>query len=66
MHITIEEKALLSGEAGPAAQKAMQILETLGRIYGAEKMIPVNSVQVSGVSYDNLGEAGLAWLWYGC
>jgi len=62
MHITIEEKALLSGEAGPAAQKAMQILETLGRIYGAEKMIPVNSVQVSGVSYDNLGEAGLAWL----
>ncbi len=25
-------------------------------------MIPVRSVQISGVSYDNLGEAGLAWL----
>jgi len=62
MKLNLQEQTLLSGKAGPAAQKAMQILETLGRIYGAERMIPVNSVQVSGVSYDNLGEAGLAWL----
>ncbi len=62
MHLSSEEQSLLSGEAGPATQKAMQILETLGRIYEAEKMIPVSSVQVSGVSYANLGEAGLAWL----
>jgi predicted aconitase len=25
-------------------------------------MLPVSSVQIAGVSYDNLGEAGLAWL----
>ena len=62
MHLTPEEHALLSGESGPATQKAMRILETLGRIYGADHMIPVNSVQISGVSYANLGEAGLAWL----
>jgi len=62
MHLTPEEKNLLSGKAGPAASKAMQILETLGRIYGAERMLPINSVQISGVSYANLGEAGLAWL----
>ena len=62
MRLTKDEQTLLSGKAGPAAQKAMQILETLGRIYGAERMILVNSVQVSGVSYDNLGEAGLDWL----
>ena len=62
MHLTPEEKNLLSGKAGPATQKAMQILETLGRIYGAECMLPINSVQISGVSYDNLGEACLAWL----
>jgi len=43
-------------------QKAMQILVSLGHIYGAERMIPVKSVQVSGVSYANLGEAGLEWL----
>jgi predicted aconitase len=40
----------------------MQILSALGEIYGAERMIPVASVQVAGVSYDNLGEAGLEWL----
>jgi len=62
MKLNLQEQALLSGKAGPTAQKAMQILEALGRIYGAERMIPVNSVQVSGVSYDNLGETGLAWL----
>jgi len=62
MHLTPEEQALLSGSAGPAAQKAMRILETLGRIYNAPRMLPVRSVQISGVSYDNLGEAGLEWL----
>jgi predicted aconitase len=62
MHLTPEEHALLAGERGPAAQKGMQILATLGRIYGAERMLPVSSVQIAGVSYDNLGEAGLAWL----
>ncbi len=62
MHLTPEEQTLLSGGMGPAAQKAMRILETLGRIYGASQMLPVCSVQISGVSYDNLGEAGLEWL----
>jgi predicted aconitase len=62
MHLTPEEQTLLSGSAGPTAQKAMRILETLGRIYGASQMLPVCSVQISGVSYDNLGEAGLEWL----
>jgi len=62
MQLTPKEQSLLTGEFGPAAQKAMQILTTLGRIYGAERMIPIRSVQIAGVSYDNLGEAGLAWL----
>ncbi len=62
MKLTAQQKALLNGEAGPAVQKAMQIQTTLGRIYGAEKMVPVSSVQISGVSYANLGDAGLAWL----
>jgi predicted aconitase len=62
MHLSSEEQALLAGDSGPAAQKAMQILETLGRIYGALRMIPIRSVQIAGVSYANLGEAGLEWL----
>jgi hypothetical protein len=62
MYLSPVEEAMLSGEHGPATRKAMQILETLGRIYGAERMAPVESVQIAGVSYDNLGEAGLAFL----
>ncbi len=62
MFLTPEQQSLLAGDNGPAAQKAMQILETLGRIYGAERMLPAGSVQVSGVSYANLDEAGLNWL----
>lgn len=62
MHLTTEEKDMLAGKQGPATQKAMEILVSLGTIYGAQKMIPVTSVQISGVSYDNLGEAGLHFL----
>lgn len=62
MKLTDEEKALLDGSSGSAARKAMQILIALGDIYGARDLVPVRSVQVSGVSFHNLGEAGLAWL----
>ncbi|MCX5793986.1 MAG: aconitase X catalytic domain-containing protein [Elusimicrobia bacterium] len=47
---------------GKGAAKAMEILEALGRIHGARDMVPVGSVQVSGVSYGNIGEHGLAFL----
>src|SRR4030042_1022106 len=62
MHLTSEEIAMLSGAEGRTTQKSMQILVALGRIYGAKRMIPVSSVQIAGVSYDNLGEAGLQFL----
>jgi len=48
--------------SGYAVRKAMEILVTLGEIYGARRLIPVASVQIAGVSYDNLGEAGLQFL----
>jgi predicted aconitase len=56
------EQDMLEGGCGRAARKAMQILVALGRIYGARRMIPVSSVQIAGVSYANLGEAGLQFL----
>ena len=62
MNLTQEEEGLLGGSQGHAAQKAMQILVALGKIYGADRMVPVSSVQVSGVSYKNLGDAGLEFL----
>ncbi|MCD6400979.1 MAG: DUF521 domain-containing protein [Anaerolineales bacterium] len=62
MKLTPKQKDILAGNAGKSAQKAMEILVTLGKIYGAEKHIPVTSVQISGVSYANLGNAGLDFL----
>ena len=62
MHLTNREEKMLSGEEGYAVQKNMQILTALGDIFGADRMIPVSSVQVAGVSYYNLGDAGLEYL----
>jgi len=53
---------MMAGREGPAAQKAMEIVAALGEIYGAEDLVPVVSAQVAGVSYGNLGEAGLEFL----
>jgi predicted aconitase len=62
MYLTKEEKRMLDGEEGYAVKKSMEILVALGDIYGAEKLISVGSVQVAGVSYHNLGDAGLEFL----
>lgn len=62
MFLTKEEERMLKGEQGYSVKKSMEILVALGEIYGAEKLIEVSSVQVSGVSYHNLGDAGLSFL----
>jgi predicted aconitase len=62
LELTKEENEMLEGKQGKATRKAMEIITTLGEIYGAEKLIPVSSVQIAGVSYHNLGEAGLEFL----
>ncbi len=62
MKLTPEEQDMLNGKYGRAVQKSMEILSTLGDIYKAERMIDVYSVQIAGVSYSNLGEAGLDFL----
>lgn len=62
MTLTSNLQSMLDGNEGKASQKAIQILLALAKIYNAEKLLPVSSVQIAGVSYDNLGEAGLEYL----
>ena len=62
MDLTLEERDMLEGKFGKAAKKSMEILTTLGEIFDAENLVAVNSVQIAGVSYANLGEAGLEFL----
>lgn len=62
LQLSAEEQAMLRGEQGVAVQRAMEIVTALGKIYDAQRLVPVSSVQVAGVSYKNLGEAGLDFL----
>lgn len=62
MDLNPEEREMAEGKHGEATRKAMEILITLGEIYGAKRLIDITSVQVAGVSYANLNEPGLDWL----
>ena len=62
MQLTKDEERMLNGEMGYAVRKSMEILTALGDIYGADRLIKVGSVQVAGVSYHNLDDAGLDFL----
>ncbi|MDV0446242.1 hypothetical protein MsAg5_00700 [Methanosarcinaceae archaeon Ag5] len=62
MYLTKEEERTLRGDDGATLQKAIEILVALGDIYGADKLIPIKSAQVSGVSYKTIGDAGLEWI----
>jgi predicted aconitase len=62
MILNQEEKEMLEGKYGKSTQKSMEILTTLGEIFDAENMLDVYGVQIAGVSYANLGEAGLEFL----
>jgi predicted aconitase len=60
--LTTEEQGLLAGIEGPGVRRAMEIVVALARIYGAGDLVPVKHAQIAGVSYKNLGDAGLAFL----
>ena len=62
MYLTPSEELILNGEYGYAMQKAMEILVALGDIYNADRLIPIRSAQIAGVSYKTIGDAGLEWL----
>lgn len=62
LSLTPYEQALLDGAEGAGVQRAMAIVVALGRIYGAPDLVPVAHVQISGVSYKNLGDAGVQFL----
>ncbi len=62
MELNREQEKMLNGEYGEGTQIAMEILVALGKIYGAKNLIPITSVQVSGVSYKTIGDAGLEFI----
>ncbi len=62
MRLTREEEAILAGEQGETRARMLEILVALGKVYGAKRLIPIMSAQVSGASYKTIGRWGLEWL----
>ena len=62
MHLTNLEERMLSGENGEVLERMFRLLVRLGEIYGADRMIPINSSQVAGVSYKSIGDPGVEFL----
>ena len=62
MYLSRDEEAIYRGDKGETLRRMMEILVALGDIYGAEKLVPVRSVQIAGVSYKTIGDAGLEWI----
>jgi predicted aconitase len=62
MQLTREEERMLEGEHGWANQVSMKILVRLGELYGATRLIPIQSAHLSGVSYKHMGDASIDFL----
>ena len=62
MYLTNDEERILSGQNGEVMERMFRLLVRLGEIYGADRMIPVSSVQVAGVSYKSIGDPGVEFL----
>ena len=57
-----DDERILAGEQGETKQKMLELLVALGKVFGAERLVPVKSAQVSGASYKTIGKYGLEWL----
>jgi predicted aconitase len=57
MHLTEHEREIREGKHGKAARMAMEIMTDLGRLYGAERLLPVSQVHIDATIY--LVDAGV-------
>jgi predicted aconitase len=62
MQLDPDDERVLAGEQGETRQKMLELLVALGKVFGADRLIPIKSAQVSGASYKTIGEYGLSWL----
>ena len=62
MYLDPADERILAGEQGETRQKMLALLVALGKVFGAERLVPIRSAQVSGASYKTIGKYGLEWL----
>lgn len=57
MDLTTTEQGMLNGAQGTAVQMAMRIITTMGRVFGAERLIEIDSAHIDGCLYH--GDSGI-------
>jgi predicted aconitase len=62
MYLDAEDEKILAGDQGETKAKMLELLVALGKVFGAERLVPIKSAQVSGASYKTIGKYGLEWL----
>ncbi len=61
MELTAEEKKMLRGDLGPAAQEALQLQLEVGKFFGAKRFVPVSNVHMMG-DIEVMGDSGKSFL----
>ncbi len=59
MYLDRRAERILNGEEGWAKAKALEVIVKVGEALGARGLIKVKHAHISGVSYSNIGDAGL-------
>ncbi len=57
MYLTKLQEKMLVGEKGDAIAKLMKLIVKIGEVNNAEKLIPIKSAQIAGVSYFTVGDS---------
>ena len=51
VELTSRDQAMLNGEMGTATQMAMRILITMAQVYGAPRLLDIESAHIDGCLY---------------
>lgn len=62
MNLTDEDKRILDGGQGEVKRQALELLLTLGRIYDAQDLVPIQSAHINGASVVAIGDAGVRFV----
>jgi predicted aconitase len=61
VQLTAEERAILAGERGEAARRALEYQVKVGEFWGAARFVPITNAHMMG-DIEVMGDGGLQWL----
>ena len=62
MFLTKYQERMLNGEMGNAISKSIKLIVKIGDLNNADRLIPIKSAQIAGVSYYTVGESIFSFL----